>query len=137
MDQADAVALTPREERFCQAIAAGATAAAAALRAGCAIDTAPRRGRDLLTKPYIRLRIEGLLAEQDAARRAARDDLVRSIDELYRPARRRGDLRAALRCLRTKARLLGLWSGHGGGRRPPRCRRRIRRSTRRRRERPG
>ncbi|MET4699488.1 DNA-binding CsgD family transcriptional regulator [Constrictibacter sp. MBR-5] len=101
--------LTDRQEIFCRHVARGASGAAAARSAGYSPHSAARYAGDLLTKPQIRHRIEDLRVRREAARQTGIAEIVDRLRALATLAAEKSDLRTAVRCLETEARLCGLY----------------------------
>lgn len=99
--------LKPRHENFCRHFADSANAAAAALAAGYAPQSARNAGYRLLNQPRIALRIAEIQAETARTHCHDVETLVGKLEVVYRRAIHDHQFSAAARAIELQAKLYG------------------------------
>ena len=100
--------LTPRQEEFCQAMAAGVGGAEAARRAGYSPNGAKQRGAFLMRQPEIRLRIDAIRAARRQLHQTRLDEAEGQIATIIGMALDSGRPSLALRAVELRLRLCGV-----------------------------
>ncbi|UEM07019.1 terminase small subunit (plasmid) [Skermanella rosea] len=100
--------LTPRQEEFCQAMAAGVGGAEAARRAGYSPNGAKQRGAFLMRQPEIRLRIDAIRASRRRLHQTRLDEAEGQIAAIIDMALEAGRPALALRAVELRLRLCGV-----------------------------
>ena len=100
--------LTPRQEEFCQAMAAGVGGAEAARRAGYSPNGAKQRGAFLMRQPEIRLRIDAIRAARRQLHQTRLDEAEGQIATIIGMALDSGRPGLALRAVELRLRLCGV-----------------------------
>lgn len=100
--------LTPRQEEFCQAMAAGVGGAEAARRAGYSPNGAKQRGAFLMRQPEIRLRIDAIRAARRQLHQTRLDEAEGQIATIIGMALDSGRPALALRAVELRLRLCGV-----------------------------
>ncbi|QQP93680.1 terminase small subunit (plasmid) [Skermanella sp. TT6] len=100
--------LTPRQEEFCQAMAAGVGGAEAARRAGYSPNGAKQRGAFLMRQPEIRLRIDAIRAARRRLHQTRLDEAEGQIATIIGMALDSGRPGLALRAVELRLRLCGV-----------------------------
>lgn len=110
-------ALSPRQEAFCQNVAAGKSLAESARRAGYSLSACKQQGHRMMTNADICLRIEKLQQEQSGKQQAEIENAMKTLDKIINwgnassyISSQAPEFRLVLKALEMKMKLLGITS---------------------------
>ena len=102
------IVLPPRQEAFCQAMAANVGGAEAARRAGYSPNGAKQRGAHLMTMPEIRIRVDQLRAARSAGIEVELKEAAETVKAIIADAMEKKQCALALRAVELRLKLCGI-----------------------------
>ncbi len=105
--------LSPRQERFCQEYASGASGAEAARRAGYSPHGADVQACRLLGKAHVKARVAEVQAATAKEIQWTREDHLRRLHEIGEAAERAKSYGVAARCEELRGKVLGFYAERG------------------------